>query len=227
MENRLSQTTSQPSKRISTEERDAWLMSKITMGEILKPGAPPILNEDSALDKLMERYSELLDEIGPKRFEAAYDFVLDTSKFRPDISELRAAAGVTRQNPFDVEALAQFKRLIQVLRKHGRKLQMVLGEILNDGKDDEGLVLQVPKRAPSILPPELPTLVEATVLDMGYGSSQQVGLDAVWAHPAFDDIRDRDELDQMGSFRASAAEKIERRWIQHYTRNKSASLNNL
>lgn len=176
------------------------------------------------MDELLTRYSEFLDEVGPERFIAAYRLVLDTSKFRPDISELRAAAGVTRQNPFEVEALAQLKKLLAVLRKHKRTLQPIKGELLNDGKDEQGLVLVVPLYKPSTLPPEMPQLVQSTILDMGYGSSQQVGLDAIWVHPALDDIRDRDELDQMGAFRASAAAKIELRWIQHYTRNKADAL---
>lgn len=121
MENQPNSKTSMQKLSISeTEQRDAWLLSKITIGELVKPGAP-VLNKQ-ALDVLMDLYSCLLDEIGYERFEEAYKLVLNTSKFRPDISELCAAANATICMPAEREAKDEFAKLIPLLRHHGRKL---------------------------------------------------------------------------------------------------------
>jgi hypothetical protein len=59
-----------------------------------------------------------------------------------------------------------------------------------------------------------------TISDMGYGSIR-AGLEAIWAHPALDLVRPPEELDELESFRAVAGEKIERKWVEFYTRRKA------
>jgi hypothetical protein len=154
-----------------------------------------------AIDALLDLYSELLSEIGPERFVAAYKLVLKTSKFRPDISELHIAAGAPCGFPVVEGAKAEFANLIKLLRHHGRKLT-------NRGN---------PPKDP---PGPLADVVMDTISDMGYGSIR-AGLEAVWAHPALDLVRQPDELDELESFRAVAGEKIERKWVEFYTKRKA------
>jgi hypothetical protein len=121
MENLLTLTASQLNKQLSTpEQRDVWLSNLIDLGELLKPGAPVL--DQMAINALLDLYSELLSEIGPERFVAAYKLVLKTSKFRPDSSELYIAAGVLTPYPIEQEAKAEFRNLIKLMRHHGRKL---------------------------------------------------------------------------------------------------------
>lgn len=154
-----------------------------------------------ALDVLMDLYSCLLDEIGYDRFEQAYAFVLNTSKFRPDISELRAAAGASLEFPTQAEAKTELFELIKLMRHHGRKLT-------NRGTP--------PKDPPG---PRADVTMD-TIRDMGVGS-MNAGLEAIWAHPSLDLVRPPDELDEMESFRAVAGEKIERKWVEYYTKRKA------
>lgn len=205
MENPPNNKTSM--QKLSTseaEQRDAWLLSKITIGELLKPGAPVLIPQ--ALDVLMDLYSCLLDEVGYERFEAAYKLVLNTSKFRPDISELRAAANATMCMPAEREAKDEFTKLICLMRHHGRKLT-------NRGTP--------PKEPPSVLA----DVVMGTIADFGFGSIR-AGLEAIWAHPALDLVREPKELDELESFRAVAGEKIERKWVEFYTRRKAEGFKN-
>lgn len=157
--------------------------------------------EPMAIDALLDLYSKLLAEIGPERFVAAYELVLNTSKFRPDISELRAAAGASLEFPIESEAKSELFELIKLMRHHGRKLT-------NRGK---------PEREP---PGPRADVAMETIRDMGIGS-MAAGLEAIWAHPSLDLVRPPDELGEMGSFRAVAGEKIERKWIEFYTKRKA------
>jgi hypothetical protein len=181
------------------ERRDAWLLNKITIGELVKPGAPVL--SKPALDVLMDLYSCLLDEIGYERFEEAYSLVLNTSKFRPDISELRAAAGANLQFPIEAEAKREFLDLIKLQRHHGWKLT-------NRG---------TPEKDP---PLPLRRIIADVLDDMGYGDIKG-GLRAVWEHPALDQVRPGEEMDSLESFRRVAGEKIERKWVEFYTRRKA------
>jgi hypothetical protein len=152
-----SKTSMQKLNTSEVEQRDAWLLSKITIGELVKPGAP-VLNQQ-ALDVLMDLYSCLLDEIGYERFEEAYKIVLNASKFRPDISELRAVAGASLQFPIEAEAKQEFKKLIKLMRHHGRKL----ANRGNPPADPPGIFAEV---------------VMHTIADMGYGNIY-AGLEAI------------------------------------------------
>jgi hypothetical protein len=58
-----------------------------------------------------------------------------------------------------------------------------------------------------------------TIYDMGFGDIY-AGLEVVWRHPALDKTRPGDELDDLETFRMTAGEKIEKRWIEVYTKAK-------
>jgi hypothetical protein len=149
---------------------------------------------------MLSLWLKTLAEIGEERFDAALTQVLESSPFRPTIAEIRRYASAKSEPPFEVEAKDEFAKLIPLLRHHGRKLT-------NRG-------------TPPIEPPVLSDIVDATVCDMGFGD-ERTGLQAIWAHPALDLVRPPEELDELESFRAVAGEKIERRWVEFYTRRKA------
>lgn len=157
--------------------------------------------DDFTRELLVELWAETLLEIGEEAFAAALKATLKTSTFRPDIAEIRKFAGIPVVYPVEREAKDEFARLIPLLRHHGRKLT-------NRGNP--------PKDPP--LP--LPHLLADVIADFGYGDIR-AGLEAIWAHPALDLVRDARELDEMESFRAVAGEKIERKWVEFYTRRKA------
>jgi hypothetical protein len=163
----------------------------------MKP-SPPL--DKFAHELTINLWLETLEEIGEERFDAALRAVLKTSTFRPDISEIRKFAGVLTPYPAEREAKDEFAKLIPLLRHHGRKLT-------NRG-------------TPPIEPPVLSGIVAETICDMGYGSAR-AGLEAVWAHPALDLTRPPEELDELEGFRAVAGEKIERKWVELYTKRKA------
>jgi hypothetical protein len=150
---------------------------------------------------MLSLWLKTLAEIGEERFDAALTQVLESSPFRPTIAEIRKFAGAKSEPPFEVEAKDEFAKLIPLLRHHGRKLT-------NRGNP--------PKDPP--LP--LPHLLADVIADFGYGDIR-AGLEAIWAHPALDLVRDARELDELESFRAVAGEKIERKWVEYYTRRKA------
>jgi hypothetical protein len=139
----------QPSSKFLTPaKRDEWLMTKITVGEELKPGTPVLSPE--ANDQLLTLYCELVEEVGAEVFDQAWLAVLKTSKFRPDIAEIRKAAGVNHGivDPMEVAADKALEYVLRSARVHGRQLRPVLGAIVRT-TDAEGRVLQVPEREPS------------------------------------------------------------------------------
>jgi hypothetical protein len=142
-------------------------------------------------------------EIGEERFDAALTQVLESSPFRPTIAEIRKFAGAKSEPPFEVEAKDELAKLIPLLRHHGRKLT-------NRGTP--------PKEPPSARDIGIDTM--GTIADFGFGSIR-AGLEAIWAHPALDLVRPPEELDELESFRAVAGEKIERKWVEFYTRRKA------
>jgi hypothetical protein len=150
---------------------------------------------------MIRLWLKTLGEIGEQRFDDALTQVLESSPFRPTIAEIRRYASAKSEPPLEVEAKREFMELIQLLRHHGRKLT-------NRGNP--------PKDPPG--PLDVDTM--GTISDMGYGSIR-AGLEAIWAHPALDLVRPPEELDELESFRAVAGEKIERKWVEFYTRRKA------
>jgi hypothetical protein len=149
---------------------------------------------------MLSLWLKTLAEIGEERFDAALTQVLESSPFRPTVAEIRRYASAPSEPQFECEAREWFRKLIIAQRRHGRKLT-------NRGN-------------PPVEPPVFPDLVMATLCDMGYGSAR-AGLEAVWAHPALDLTRPPEELDELESFRAVAGEKIERKWVELYTKRKA------
>jgi hypothetical protein len=149
---------------------------------------------------MVQLWQQTLSEIGEVRFDEAFRLALNASVYRPDIAEIRRFAGLVTAAPVEQEAKREFATLIPLLRHHGRKLT-------NRG-------------TPPIEPPVLSGVVKATVCDFGFGD-ERTGLQAIWAHPALDLVRPPDELDELESFRAVAGEKIERKWVEFYTRRKA------
>lgn len=175
-----------------------WLNQRLAAAELMKP-SPPL--DKFAHELTINLWLETLEEIGEERFDAALKAVLKTSTFRPDIAEIRKFAGIPVVYPVEREAKDELARLIPLLRHHGRKLT-------NRGNP--------PKDPP--LP--LPHLLADVIADFGFGDIR-AGLEAIWAHPALDLVRDARELDELESFRAVAGEKIERKWVEFYTRRKA------
>lgn len=150
---------------------------------------------------MLSLWLKTLGEIGEERFDAALTQVLESSPFRPTIAEIRRYASAPSEPPFEVEAKAELAELIKLMRHHGRKLT-------NRGK---------PEKEP---PGPRADVTMETIRDMGIGS-MAAGLEAIWAHPSLDLVRPPDELGEMESFRAVAGEKIERKWIEFYTKRKA------
>lgn len=218
-ENQLSPKTSLQNRQSSTtEQRDAWLLSKITLGELLKPGTP-ILNME-ALDLLLELYSELLDEIGADAFDAAFRQVLKTSPFRPDIMEIRRAAGVNRGNtdPVELEADAQLQVLIEGMRgPHGMELKPILGKVMygteKDPRDKDGMRDPTPDRHPST-PFPFEKRTEAALVKLGRGKLA-AGIDVIADHPTLSRKRDADREEYQFN-RIQQADRIEKKFLAAY-----------
>jgi hypothetical protein len=155
---------------------------------------------------MIRLWLKTLDEIGEERFDDALTQALESSTFRPTIAEIRRYASAPSEPPFEVEADRELTKLIRLMRHHGRKLT-------NRGTP--------PKEPPSARDIGIDTM--GTIADMGFGSIR-AGLEAIWAHPSLDLVREPKELDDLESFRAVAGEKIERKWVKLYIRLKAEAL---
>lgn len=153
---------------------------------------------------LLGYYLELFNEIGPARFAAAYDLVFNSSKFRPDISELRAAAGVSLAIPDP--AMDALGVVIAKMRIHGPKLREKPGPIVRE-KDDEGLVLVKPERGQTIPAPVFEDRIEQTLVRVGMGS-REAGVAAIACHPSLPWVESEPQ------YRERDAQAIEKRWAQ-------------
>lgn len=194
-ENKPSAALSESKKLLSAK---LWCNQQLATAEMMKP-SPPL--DDLARGLTVELWAKTLMEIGEERFYAALQQTLETCTFRPDIAEIRKFAGIPVVYPVEREAKDEFAKLIKLQRHHGWKLT-------NRGN-------------PPIEPPlPLPRMLADVIEDMGYGDIR-AGLEAIWAHPALDLVRDSRELDELESFRAIAGEKIERKWVEFYTRRKA------
>lgn len=173
----------------------------------------------TAKGALLDLYSELFDQIGVDRFEAAYKFALKTSKFRPDISELYTAAGISLQAPVESEALAELRRLIEAIRFHGPRMSPKRGNLIRD-RDEDGRLLTVPEY--EMIPPPAPSIaVRAALEDLGLGDVM-AGLDVISRHPALNPPpRNQDGDGSEHSFRNRLAQDLERQWVQAYMRAKA------
>lgn len=201
--------SSKPVEGFSTvDQQDEWLMAMITQGEILKPGSP-VMN-DSSLELLLTLYSETLETVGKAQFQAAFLKVLRDSSFRPDIADIRRAAGL---HPNDA-AMAALRTLIVDMRVHwmpkSHKMQPRLA------KRVDGVLVRDSGGTEWLAPPDPTQAVVLALRELGFGDVN-AGLEFVYGHPALDAIRPAEELDHL-PFRSTAGEKIEKRWCEIYGR---------
>lgn len=218
MQNPQSQNRSsmQASKPSTSFDQNSWLMEKIALASILKPGVP-VLNPN-ALVTLVESYSKLVDEIGVNNFETAYTHVWETSKFRPDIAEIRAAAGAIPASPAELSpdsAANVLASILAAMREQGWRLQGILGPVLNDGRDENGQILAKPKRAPCTPPATFSPQTERAILLLGFGDRKS-GLGMLACHPTITGFTEEER-----SFQLRDARDIEQRWAEVYLRAKS------
>lgn len=212
MENQPPKNTLQVFSEFSThEQRDAWLASLIVMATAVKPGSPDLNEQAHCL--LLDLYGKTLGEVGRERFEKAFVQVLESSTFRPDIAEIRRAAGVNQGivDPVEVEALEALWQVFAALRKHGPRLMPVLGPVLNDGRGADGTILRVPERGPATESPVFTAAIRRAIVAMGYGD-RQAGLDALRAHPAMVTVTDENTT----MYHVKNAAWVERRWVSAY-----------
>lgn len=119
-------------------------------------------------------------------------------------------------SPGELEARAGLTQIFLSMRKYGPELKAIQGE--PDDRADDGRILPRSewKWPPRDVCAPFSDVVEAAILDMGFGS-RSGGLDAISCHPTlpWNSPRSHDEA-PSASFRARDAEKIEKRWLQCY-----------
>jgi hypothetical protein len=164
---------------------------------------------------MTQLWRRTLSEIGEARFDAAFVKAMETSPYRPDISEIRRLAGIDN----DAEARAALRWLIENMRYHGKKFGRAWCR--KDGKRAMLAGSQRPKDADidagGIPSPDLPEATERALCEIGMGSLQS-GLDFVWQHPGLDSVRDGDP---EGTMRQREGEKIEKRWVEAWLRSEA------
>ena len=191
---------------------DPYLLDRIAQAELLKQG-PALTPQPRAL--MTQLWRRTLSEIGEARFDAAFVKAMETSPYRPDISEIRRLAGIDN----DAEARAALRWLIENMRYHGKKFGRAWCR--KDGKRAMLAGSQRPKDADidagGIPSPDLPEATERALCEIGMGSLQS-GLDFVWQHPGLDSVRDGDP---EGTMRQREGEKIEKRWVEAWLRSEA------
>lgn len=153
---------------------------------------------------MVQLWQQTLNLIGEARFDEAFRKVLNESKFRPDIAEIRAAAGVTDES--DSRAMADFLHVIAVIRKHTVNLKPT-GDVIIKDRGDDGRLLEVPIRSPKVPFPGFSAHTEETLERMGWGDARK-GLLVVAEHPAVASEH------EAGGWMLKTAEQIETRWKQ-------------
>lgn len=178
---------SQQNRQFSTlEQRDEWLAGLMTVGEAIKPGSPVL--QPIAVDALLTLYSSTLEEVGPERFEDAFVRVLETSPFRPDISEIRKAAGV---GPDD-EAMRQLGAIFAKMRDY-----------------DDWRLLEKPRSRPGEPAPTFDARTEAAIALCGLGE-RRAGLAMLAEHPAL--------ATEPDPYAGKVRNDVERRWCECYAK---------
>jgi hypothetical protein len=160
--------------------------------------------------------------IGDERFDAALLQVLESSTFRPDIAEIRRAAGVvTPEQRESREAKEAFQAILDAMRIHGPQLKRKRGKLIRE-KDDEGRVLTIPEYE-WIEGPTFSPVVEAAILDLGYGV-RGAGLDVISRHPALNPPpRNQDGDGSEHSFRNKLAKDIDNQWLEAFRQARTST----
>lgn len=161
-----------------------WILDRISMGELLKPGDPLDPKTKAFMAVL---WLKTLAEIGESRFHLAFQDVVETSRFRPDIAEIRRAAGINRGivDPTEQDALRGLRTIVLAFRKHERKLK---------------------------LNPPYPTFderTEAAIVDFGDGD-RIAGIALLSCHPSLP------WSECEPAYRLKATQDLERRWVAAY-----------
>jgi hypothetical protein len=139
----------------------------------------------------------------------------ETSSFFPTPAQLVELSGRVEPSR-DGDAMDALRTVIEAMRKHGPELKPIPGEVIRD-KDDDGLVLVKPQRAPDTFHPGFSDRTEAAILNMGFGS-RTAGLEAIAVHPALDGKPA--SADNRDAFRTKNAQEIEQRWIRAFTNDR-------
>lgn len=203
-----------------------WIMRLVEAGEALKPG-PALGAYSKALQTRLWR--KTLDEIGAERFEAAFLEVMEKSPYRPDIEEIRRAAGVNAGiiDPVREEALAAMRRVIEAMRRHGPMLAPIKhgAEYSMEPCASCGnpplypswarlescqfcpMKRPAPTREADVPVPDLGAHTEAAILHLGY-ADRVAGLQAFAALPCFA----QDEPDSSAFRNTKVMEGFEGRW---------------
>jgi hypothetical protein len=189
-----------PSRAFSNpEEADAWLLNLITVAEELKPGQPvlsPLANE-----VLLDLYCEVCEQVGPAAFLEAYSEVMRNSRYRPDIAEIRKAAGCSFEivSPLETEARGKLQAIIAKQRTNTWKLGAR------------------PVSEPGVPAPTFDDVTEAAILELGYGA-RLAGLEVISRHPALQPPTSS-EL-EADSYKGKQAADVEREWFRAYAQAK-------
>lgn len=161
---------------------------------------------------MVRLWSATVEEIGGERFDEALQAVLKSSSFRPDIAEIRKAAGLNGGIPDPVQerAMSELQVVLDAMRLHGRELKPKPGKIIRE-KDYDGLVLMRPERAPDTPAPEFHADTEEALKTVGVGS-REAGLRMLATHPVLPwNSRPESDLKPV-----KTANDLERRWVDAF-----------
>lgn len=161
-----------------------WVTQRIQAGELAKPG-PEF--DDFTRKLLVALWMETVMEIGPDKFDAAFRQVLKSSSFRPDISDIRKAAGINRGivDPVEQAALQSLRTIIEKFRIHERKLKCVQPYPQFDERTEQALV------------------------DVGAGD-RNAGIALLSTHPSLP------WSECEPAYKLKTTQELERRWVSAY-----------
>lgn len=151
---------------------------------------------------MVQLWLQTLNIIGEARFDEAFRKVLNESKYRPDIAEIRAAAGIGDYD--DEAAKAGLHEVFAVIRKRTVELKPLGGHIIRE-RDEDDRLLASPVRAPLDKFTGFPDPIHGTLERMGWGDWHK-GVEVVGGHPAVSS-----EV-EAGGWMLKTAEQIEKRW---------------
>jgi hypothetical protein len=171
---------------------------------------------------MTQLWQETLDEIGPEQFDAAFRQVLNESTWRPDIADIRKAAGVaTREQRESREAKEALQAILEAMRFHGPKMNPKHGKLIRE-KDEDGRLLTVPEYE-IINPPSPSPVVVATLKELGFGDVG-AGLDVISRHPALNPPpRNQDGDGSEHSFRNKLATDIDGQWFEAFRQARTST----
>jgi hypothetical protein len=192
----------------SSPGADISILKMIAECELLTQG-PPLTA--GAKNLMVSLWRETWDQIGETRFAEAFRMALASTTYRVSIAEIRRFAGLTTTPPIEAEATAALHWLIGTMRVHKR----IMG--IRRGYQQPGGGFKFDRDGPDVLEALLPPQrTSIALVNLGFGS-YQAGLDVIWQHPALDEARSGDEMDQLRMTRGTqAAERIERKFKDAY-----------